>query len=84
MRKVLVAFFIFMCAQVLTAHGEVQNARQDYSASQVEMADQFRADGKIYVLTGIILIILFGTVVYLIVIDRKVSRLEQELRNDGH
>lgn len=84
MRKVLVAFFIFMCAQVLTAHSEVQNARQDYSASQVEMADQFRADGKIYVLTGIILIILFGTVVYLIVIDRKVSRLEKELRNDGH
>ena len=84
MKKVLVALFVFICVQVLVAHGKVQNAKQDYNTSQVEMADQFRADGKIYVLTGIILIILLGTVVYLIIIDRKVSRLEKELRNDGH
>lgn len=51
----------------------------DYANDQVEMADQFRADGKIYVLTGVIALILGGIIVYLVIIDKKVSRLEKQL-----
>jgi uncharacterized membrane protein len=47
--------------------------------TDVEMADNFRAEGKIYVLVAIMLTILIGLVIYLIRIDRKVSKLEKEL-----
>lgn len=43
------------------------------------MADTFRQDGKIYVVVGVILLIFGGFIVYVISIDKKVSRLEKEL-----
>ncbi|KAA9325367.1 CcmD family protein [Hymenobacter busanensis] len=46
-----------------------------------EMADQFRQDGKIYVVVGVIVIVLLGLLAYLVSIDRKVGRLERELRD---
>lgn len=45
-------------------------------AQQVEMADTMRSEGKIYVLVAIILIILFGLIAYLFLLDRKITRLE--------
>lgn len=44
----------------------------------VEMADSMRANGKIYVVVGIIVIILSGMVGYLVMLDRKISKLEKE------
>jgi CcmD family protein len=38
-----------------------------------------RADGKIYVLVGIIAIIFAGIVFYVISTDRRISRLEKNL-----
>lgn len=46
--------------------------------SEVEMADVMRADGKIYVVVAVLLIIFFGLIVYLINLDRKVSKLEKK------
>lgn len=46
--------------------------------SQVEMADQMRADGKIYVVVAVILTIFLGLVFYLISLDRKISKIEKE------
>jgi len=51
--------------------------------TQVEMADGMRAEGKIYVVVAIILIVLTGLVVYLVMLDRKVKRLEN-LLSDKH
>jgi uncharacterized membrane protein len=45
----------------------------------VEMADAFRADGKIYVVVGIMVMSLLGVVLYLISLDRKVTKLEKQL-----
>jgi hypothetical protein len=47
--------------------------------ANVEMADTMRSEGKIYVVVGIILIVLVGLIVYLVLMDRKVSRLEKQL-----
>lgn len=44
-----------------------------------EMADQFRQDGKIYVVVAVVVVILLGVLLYLISLDRKVSQLEKEL-----
>ena len=45
----------------------------------VEMADTMRSEGKIYVVVGIILMVLVGLIVYLIMLDRKVKKLENML-----
>jgi hypothetical protein len=45
---------------------------------QVEMADVMRRDGKIYTVVAVILTILFGLFIYLIFIDRKLSKLEKD------
>lgn len=49
-------------------------------AQNVEMADQFRADGKIYVVIAVIGTLLIGFFVYLIIMDKKLSRLEKRLK----
>jgi CcmD family protein len=48
--------------------------------SEVEMADQFRADGKINVVIAVIGIILVGLFVYLFRLDRKITDLENRLK----
>jgi ABC-type amino acid transport system permease subunit len=48
------------------------------STKPVEMADKFRADGKIYVVVAVVIIILLGLIWYVARLDRKISRLEQK------
>ena len=43
----------------------------------VEMADFMRQDGKIWVVVGVILILFTGIILYLISLDRKISKLEK-------
>lgn len=49
-------------------------------ASDVEMADQMRADGKIYVVIAVLVTILLGLFVFVIRTDFKVSELEKKLK----
>ena len=49
------------------------------TAQEIEMADQMRESGKIYVVVGVLLIILIGLLVYLVSIDRKLKKLEAEV-----
>lgn len=49
-----------------------------YAQEKVEMADGLRSSGKIYVVVAVLAIIFIGLLVFLINIDRKVSRLEKE------
>lgn len=47
--------------------------------AQVEMADDFRGEGKIYVVIAIILIILAGFFFLLFKLDKRSKRLEKEI-----
>ena len=51
------------------------------SMAQPEMADGMRAEGKIYVVVAIIVVILLGVLGYLFVLDRKLTNLEKRLRD---
>lgn len=50
------------------------------ASAQVEMADTMRSEGKIYVVVAIIVIVLAGLFLYLFMLDRKVTRLENLLK----
>ena len=50
-----------------------------FAQAQVEMADDFRGEGKIYVVIAIILIILAGFFFLLFKLDKRSKRLEKEI-----
>ena len=47
----------------------------------IEMADGLNQSGKIYVVVVVASIIFIGIVAYLIMLDRKISKLEKEIKN---
>lgn len=47
---------------------------------KVDMADQMRSNGRIYVVVAVMVTILLGLVLYLVRIDRRLSKLEKENR----
>ena len=46
-------------------------------AQDVKMADVMKENGKIYVVIAVMLTILAGLVMYLVRLDRKISKLEK-------
>ena len=54
---------------------------EDYSNQSIEMADAMRANGKIYVLVAIVLLIFIGFIFYTIKTEQKVEKLEKELED---
>jgi len=51
-----------------------------FAQDKPEMADTMRSNGKIYVVVAVCLTILIGLFIYVFVVDRKVSRLEKEMK----
>ena len=45
---------------------------------KVEMADKMRDDGRIYVVVAVVLTILIGLILYIVRLDKKMSKLEKE------
>ncbi|MDN3668808.1 CcmD family protein [Echinicola jeungdonensis] len=79
MQKWLLVFLLFVSLQV-AAQEKKEIKSEDYKNYSVEMADQMREDGKIYVLVGIIAIVMGGLLFYVVSTDKKISRLEREFR----
>lgn len=51
-------------------------------AQQEAAPDFMRSIGKIYVVTAVVLVILLSIFVYLVILDRKISRLEKRHKNE--
>jgi CcmD family protein len=49
-----------------------------FASAQTEMADTMRSNGKIYVVVTVLATIFAGIFAYLVMLDRKISRLEKE------
>jgi uncharacterized membrane protein len=60
--------------------GLVARAQDSAAVRKVEMADRLRADGKIYVVVAVLIVILLGLILYVTGLDRKISRLEKEIK----
>ena len=61
----LVMLFLLLCT--------ILNAQEETG-----MADTMRSNGRIYVVVAVMLTILAGLIIYLVRVDRKVSKLEKE------
>ena len=46
--------------------------------NKVDMADTMRSNGRIYVVVAVVVVILLGLILYLVRLDRKISKLEKE------
>jgi len=46
--------------------------------NRVEMADTMRSNGRIYVVVAVVVIILIGLILYLVRLDRKITKMEKE------
>lgn len=64
----LLALFVVLLSQPVLAQSQ-----------EVEMADIMRSNGKIYVVVSFILVIFVGLTIYLVGMDRKITRLEKKL-----
>ncbi|MGB3079499.1 MAG: CcmD family protein [Saprospiraceae bacterium] len=64
--------FIFMMILVV----------QVAQAQQVFSPDYMRSIGKIYVVAGVTLIILLTLLIYMITLDRKISKLEKRQKHE--
>ena len=47
------------------------------STTVTEAATGLRAGGKIYVVVAVVITILLGLIIYLVTLDRKISRMEK-------
>jgi len=50
--------------------------------AQAESSDFFRSIGKIYVVVAVIVAIFLGIVVFLIYLDRKLTKLENQIKEE--
>jgi len=76
MRKALISLMLFFCLNAV--------AQQNYQApedTKVEMADKLRSEGKIYVVVAVMSTVLIGMIGYLIIIDRRIGKMEKELQD---
>lgn len=72
------SFYKILYILIIVIIFNIQSIAQ--SASQPEMADLLRSNGKIYVVVGVLAIILIGIVVYLFALDRKLTTLEKKIK----
>ncbi|MDB5209104.1 MAG: CcmD family protein [Flavisolibacter sp.] len=49
--------------------------------NKVEMADTFRSNGKIFVVVAVIVTIFTGIILYLVRLDRRITKLEKNSIN---
>ena len=56
---------------------------ENTGTENVEMADTWRSNGKIYVVIGCIAIIFIGLIIQLISLERRLRKIEKENSQEG-
>ncbi|MEP6597555.1 MAG: CcmD family protein [Ginsengibacter sp.] len=63
--------------RILFAAGSLFLSSFAFSQNKVEMADGMRSNGKIYVVVAVCLTILIGLFIYVLMLDKKISKFEK-------
>ncbi len=59
----------------------ISRAQGGADGDKVEMADTLRSNGKIYIVVAVVVTILAGLILYVVRLDRKISRMEKTGRD---
>jgi uncharacterized membrane protein len=70
--KYLIRLYTFFCLAIISLSATAQGM------PAATMADTMRSNGKIYVVIAVLLTILAGIVLYLVRLDKKITKLEKE------
>ena len=65
--KKIVLLLVLLVASIIT-----------FAQEKTEMADTMRSNGRIYVVVAVVTTILAGLILYMVRLDRKMTRLEKE------
>ncbi len=68
--------FFFLLANITFAHAQTETVATNGNP----VDNLLRSNGLIYVVVGVIVIILGGLIFYLTTIDKKLSKLEKEIK----
>ena len=68
---------LFVFAIMFSGIAYAQDSLRD---EKPQMADALRSSGKIYVVVAVLLIILIGLFIYLMNTDKKISRIEKNIK----
>ncbi len=55
--------------------------KAEQTAEKVQMADGLRSNGKIYVVVAVLLTVLVGLFIYVIRLDKKISKIEKSMNS---
>lgn len=69
-KKIISSFILMALPLILTAQT---------AGSEIEMADTMRSNGKIYVVVAVVTVIMTGLIIYLISLDRKITKIEKRI-----
>lgn len=74
MKKWILSHKLFLTVLILVSqfYANAQAANEP-----VQMADGMRSNGKIYVVVAVLLTVLSGLIIYVIRLDRKITKLEK-------
>ena len=72
MKKIVCRLWFVVCCLLLSA--------VSFAQDKPDTVDVMRSNGKIYVVVAVCLTILIGLFIYVFIVDRKVSRLEKEMK----
>jgi len=72
-----------MLKKIVLLAGAVLSLTLNAQDQQPAMADTMRSDGKIYVVITVLSIIFLALAGFLVVIERRVKKLEDELKKNG-
>ena len=70
-KNILLAFFTLISLNLLAQQAVIE---------PVTMADQLRADGKIWVVVAVIGVVFAGIIAFLISMERKIVELEKQIK----
>jgi len=51
-------------------------------AQDTPMADVMRSNGKIYVVVGVLMIIFLGLITFMVILDRRLTKLEKKQKSE--
>jgi hypothetical protein len=77
MGKLSSRLYLSVFAMILSVFVYAQDSLKN---EKPQMADALRSNGKIYVVVAVLVIILIGLFLYLINTDKKISRIEKNIK----